>query len=147
MSKALEQHLANYRGHDFQVIEIFLDSESGLIALNEIYQLRGVKLTYASPGQHIPVIRLVKERLEPAAISTQNGNLGGYLFGHRGWHMGFLIGNKLETDWRRIGKQIGDGLANRLGNRLGKQIGKRIGKRIGKQIGKTDWQTNWKTDW
>ena len=65
ISKALDQHLANYRGHGYQV-EVFLDSESGLIALNEIYQLRGVKLTYAPPGQHVPVIerkiRLVKER-------------------------------------------------------------------------------------
>ena len=66
ISKALDQHIANYRGHGFQVTEVFLDSESGLVALSEIYQLRGVKLTYAPPGQHVPVIerkiRLVKIR-------------------------------------------------------------------------------------
>ena len=57
-----------------------------------------------------------------------NGNLCGYLFGHRGWHMGFLRGNKLETDWKQIGngletnqKQIGNGLETnwkRIGNKL-----------------------------
>ena len=66
ISKALDQHIANYRSHGYQVVEVFLDSESGLIALNETYQLRGVKFTYAPPGQHVPVIerkiRLVKER-------------------------------------------------------------------------------------
>ena len=66
ISKALDQHIANYRAHSFQVTEVFLDSESGLIALNETYQLRGVKLSYAPPGQHVPVIerkiRFVKER-------------------------------------------------------------------------------------
>ena len=69
ISKALDQHIANYRSHGFQVVEIFLDSESGLIALNETYQLRGVKFTYAPSGQHVPVIerkiRLVKERCRP----------------------------------------------------------------------------------
>ena len=66
ISKALDQHLANYRGLGFQVTEVFLDSESGLITLNEIYQLRGVKLTYAPPGQYVPVIerkiKFVKDR-------------------------------------------------------------------------------------
>ena len=65
ISKALDQHITNYTSHGFQVVEVFLDSESGLIALNETYQLRGVKFTYSSPGQHIPVIErkihLVKE--------------------------------------------------------------------------------------
>ena len=42
ISKGLDQHIANYRSHGFQVVEIFLDSESGLIALNETYQLRGL---------------------------------------------------------------------------------------------------------
>ena len=51
ISKALDQHITNYRVHGFQVIEVFLDSDNGLIALNEIYQLRDVKLTYALPGQ------------------------------------------------------------------------------------------------
>ena len=51
VSKALDRHFANYRAHSFQLTEVFLDSESGLIALNEIYQLCGVKLSYAPPGQ------------------------------------------------------------------------------------------------
>ena len=66
ISKALDQHLTNYRGLGFQVTEVFLDSESGLITLNDIYQLRGVKLTYAPPGQYVPVIerkiKFVKDR-------------------------------------------------------------------------------------
>ena len=56
ISKALDQHIANYRAHSFQVTEVFLDSESGLIALNVTYQLCGVKLSYAPPGQQVPVI-------------------------------------------------------------------------------------------
>ena len=56
ISKALDQHIANYRAPSFQDTEVFLDSESGLIALYETYQLRGVKLTYAPPGQHMPLI-------------------------------------------------------------------------------------------
>ena len=56
ISKALDQHIANYRSHGFQVVEVFLDSKSGLIALNETEQLRGVQFTYAPRGQHVPVI-------------------------------------------------------------------------------------------
>ena len=66
ISKALDQHIANYRVHGYQVTDVLLDSESGLIAMNATYQMRGVKLSYAPPGQHVPVIerkiRLVKER-------------------------------------------------------------------------------------
>ena len=32
ISKALDQHIANYRAHEYQVTEVLLDSESGLIA-------------------------------------------------------------------------------------------------------------------
>ena len=39
ISKARDQHIANYRSHGFQVVEIFLDSESGLISLNELTNL------------------------------------------------------------------------------------------------------------
>ena len=63
ISKALDQYIANYRAQGLPVTEIFLDSESDL---NETYQLRGVKLTYVPPGQHVSVIerkiRLVRER-------------------------------------------------------------------------------------
>ena len=31
ISKALDQQIANYRAHGYQVIEVLLDSESGLI--------------------------------------------------------------------------------------------------------------------
>ena len=47
ISEALDQHIANYRAHSFQVTEVFLDTKNGFIALNETYQLRGVKLSYA----------------------------------------------------------------------------------------------------
>ena len=60
------KHIAYYRSRGFKVVEVFLYSESGLIALNRTYQLRGLEVTYAPPGQHIPVIerkiRFVKER-------------------------------------------------------------------------------------
>ena len=95
-SGSLDQHLANYRGHGFQVTEVFLDSESGLIALNEIYQLRGVKLTYAPRGQHVPVIerkiRLVKERCRalfsnvPCALCKQLLPLLGSHATAHSWH-------------------------------------------------------------
>lgn len=56
ISKALNQHIANYRPHGFQAVEVYLDSESRLIALNETFQLKSVKFTYAPPGQNEPVI-------------------------------------------------------------------------------------------
>ena len=71
ISKALDQHIANYRSHGFQVVEVFLDSKSGLIALNETEQLRGVQFTYAPRGQHVPVIgRKIREKdAEPYLVN------------------------------------------------------------------------------
>ena len=36
ISKALDQHIANYRAHGYQVTEVLLDSESDLIAMNDL---------------------------------------------------------------------------------------------------------------
>ena len=47
ISKALDQDIPNCRSHCFQVAEVFIDSESGLTALNATYQLKGVRFTYA----------------------------------------------------------------------------------------------------
>ena len=70
--------------------------------------------------------------VEGAAIGTQNGYLGGNLFGHRGFHIRF-------TAWKQIGKQI----RKRIGKQIGKQIRKRIGKQIGKQLGSKQFFINY----
>ena len=64
--KALDAHIAMYRSHGHIVTSILLDNESSLTSLQEVYQQRGIRVTYAPPGQHVPgaerYIRLMKER-------------------------------------------------------------------------------------
>lgn len=67
------------RAHGFQVTEVFLDSECGLVALNEIYQLRVVRLTYAPPGQHASLVErkigLVSEMLVQGFADSGDGSV------------------------------------------------------------------------